>query len=116
MSPHKIDLLPSAAALDSYGISHNGFLPAESPCQCLSDNYYKPWEDIAGCLPELIAILQARARIDELPTLSTTSLVDESEWQRAFLLLSAFAQAYIWAGQKPIEVRQDQSPANRHIC
>jgi indoleamine 2,3-dioxygenase len=107
MSPHKIHTLPSPLALGSYGISHNGFLPAEAPCQHLSDKYYKPWEDIAACLPWLIKTLRIRSQIDELPTLTTECLEDESEWQRAFLLMSAFAQAYIWAGEKPAEVCWD---------
>jgi indoleamine 2,3-dioxygenase len=104
MSPHKILTLPSPLALGSYGISHNGFLPAESPCRYLSDKYYKPWEDIAACLPDLIKTLRTRSQMDKLPNLSTKCLKDESEWQRTFLLLSAFAQAYIWAGEMPAEV------------
>jgi indoleamine 2,3-dioxygenase len=104
MSPHKIHTSPSPLALSSYGISHNGFLPAESPCQYLSDRYYKAWEDIGACLPILIKTLRIRSRIDELPILSTEYLEDESEWHRAFLLLSAFTQAYIWSGEKAAEV------------
>lgn len=104
MSPYKIEVLPSAAALPSYGISKNGFLPASNPLTRLPNNYYQPWESIIEVLPTLIETKQIRQRIDELPVLSTTHLCSEPEWQRAYSMLAVLAQGYIWQGPEPSEV------------
>jgi indoleamine 2,3-dioxygenase len=104
MSPHKIDVLPSAAALPSYGISKNGFLPARSPLIQLPHTYYQPWESIVEELPTLIEKQTIRQRVDELPVLDTSRLESESEWQRAYSMLAIIAQGYIWQGPEPSEV------------
>ena len=104
MSPHKIDVLPSPAALPSYGISKNGFLPAEYPLERLPNAYYQPWENVIKEIPTLIELQQIRGVVDEMPLLSTQFLESESEWQRAYSMLAAIAQGYIWAGPEPSEV------------
>jgi hypothetical protein len=104
MSPHKIDVLPSAAALPSYGISKNGFLPASTPLIRLPHTYYQPWESIVEELPTLIENQTIRQRVDELPILDTSKLESESEWQRAYSMLAIIAQGYIWQGPEPSEV------------
>jgi indoleamine 2,3-dioxygenase len=104
MSPHKIDVLPSAAALPSYGISKNGFLPARAPLIRLPHIYYQPWESIVEELPTLIEKQTIRQRVDELPILDTSRLENESEWQRAYSMLAIIAQGYIWQGPEPSEV------------
>jgi indoleamine 2,3-dioxygenase len=106
MSPHKVDVLPSPASLPSYGISKNGFLPAEAPLLCLPIEYYQPWEHIIEALPALIEKQLIRQCIDELPVLSTCHLHSEAEWQRAYSILALFAQGYIWTGPEPSEVSQ----------
>ncbi|KAF2124857.1 Indoleamine 2,3-dioxygenase [Dothidotthia symphoricarpi CBS 119687] len=103
MSPHKIDILPSPAALSSYGISKNGFLPADAPLSRLPHDYYQPWENIMKDLPVLIEKQQIRQRIDELPTLDTLHLDSEAEWQRAYSMLAVFTQGYVWTGPEPSE-------------
>ncbi|KAF3005628.1 hypothetical protein E8E13_002866 [Curvularia kusanoi] len=103
MSPHKVERLPSAAALPSYGISKNGFLPANLPLTCLPNEYYQPWESIIAVLPTLIETKQIRKQIDQLPVLDTEHLLTESEWQRAYSMLAVMAQGYIWQGPEPSE-------------
>lgn len=104
MSPHKIDLLPSPSALASYGISANGFLPAHTPLRRLPSAYYQRWESIIGQLPALVKAGCLRHRVDGLPTLDTSHLNGEREWQRAYSMLAVMAQAYIWQGPEPSEV------------
>jgi len=104
MSPHRVDLLPSPAALPSYGISQNGFLPAEPPLHRLPQEYYQPWELVIEQLPQSIEEQSIRQRIDELPVLDTHYLESESEWQRAYSMLAIMAQGYIWTGPEPSEV------------
>ena len=106
MSPHKIPVLPSPAALPYYGISKNGFLPAESPLTRLPHTYYQPWEKIIEQIPILVETQQIRQWVDELPVLDTSHLSSEAEWQRAHSMLAVIAQGYIWAGPEPSEVCQ----------
>ena len=108
MSPHKIDILPSPAALPQYGISRNGFLPPDAPLTYLPNNYYEPWERIIQQLPELINGQQIRQWVDRLSVLSTCHLSSEPEWQRAHSMLAVIAQGYIWAGPEPSDVRMDE--------
>jgi indoleamine 2,3-dioxygenase len=104
MSPHKIALLPSPEALPAYGISKNGFLPAETPLLRLPHDYYQPWERVVEEISHLIEAQVIRQHIDQLPVLSTVHLNDEAEWQRAYSILAIMAQGYIWAGPEPSEV------------
>lgn len=105
MSPHKVELLPSIAAMPSYGISKNGFLPAETPLSRLPHRYYQPWECVIDELPTSIETQVIRQLVDQLPVLSTSFLSNEAEWQRAYSMLALIAQGYIWAGPEPSEVR-----------
>ena len=104
MSPHRVEVLPSRAALSQYGISKNGFLPEEAPLQQLPQSYYQPWERIIEELPALIEKQEIRQKVDELPVLSTTQLSSEAEWQRACSVLALIAQGYIWTGPEPSQV------------
>jgi indoleamine 2,3-dioxygenase len=106
MSPHKVETLPSVAALPSYGISKNGFLPAEAPLTRLPC-YYQPWEHIIDILPTLLQTQDIRQYVDRLPLISTSLLGSEAEWQRAYSMLTMIAQGYIWAGPEPSEVSLD---------
>lgn len=104
MSPHKVEVLPSIGALSSYGISRNGFLPAEAPLVKLPHSYYEPWECIVAELPILIETQAIRSRVSEIPVLSTSQLTTEAEWQRAYTMLALIAQGYVWVGPEPSEV------------
>lgn len=99
-----IEALPSAAALPSYGISKNGFLPSNAPLTRLPNDYYQPWESIIEVLPMLIETRQIRQRVDELHILDIEQLDTESEWQRAYSMLAVITQGYVWQGPEPSEV------------
>lgn len=101
MSPHKVHVLPSRAALSQYGISKNGFLPEEAPLRQLPHSYYHPWEHIIEKLPALVEKQQLRQEVDRLPVLTTEHLHTEAEWQRACSILALIAQGYIWTGPEP---------------
>lgn len=109
MSPHKIFSLPCTSALPEYGISKNGFLPAEPPLSRLPQEYYRPWEQIVERLPLLIETQQIRQWVDELPILEVSQLDSEAEWQRAHSMLAVMAQGYIWTGPEPSEVKRASS-------
>jgi indoleamine 2,3-dioxygenase len=104
MSPHKVDLLPSPLALASYGISENGFLPAEPPLRRLPHAFYEPWETLMDRLPAFLRAGCVREHVDALPVLGTSRLDNEQKLQRAYSMLAMIAQAYIWQGPKPSEV------------
>jgi indoleamine 2,3-dioxygenase len=106
MSPHRVPVLPSPAALSQYGITENGFLPEYEPLSRLPHDYYKPWERIVEKLPTLIETQQIRQWVNEMPVLHTEYLASEPEWQRAHSMLAIIAQGYIWAGPEPSEVRK----------
>ena len=116
MSPHKVEVLPSAAALPSYGISKNGFLPASAPLVRLPNDYYQPWEAIIEVLPTLIDTRQIRQRVDELSVLHTIYLQTEAEWQRAYSMLAVIAQGYIWQGPEPSEVSCQLPSLRATLC
>ncbi|KAK7184401.1 hypothetical protein DPSP01_011091 [Paraphaeosphaeria sporulosa] len=101
MSPHKVEILPSRAALPQYGISKNGFLPEKAPLERLPQACYQPWEQIIIELPKLIEKQQIREKVDALPVIGTEQLSSEAEWQRACSILALIAQGYIWTGPEP---------------
>ncbi|KAM0327413.1 hypothetical protein ACHAQA_005699 [Verticillium albo-atrum] len=59
MSPHAISPLREDAfteqAYRDFGITKNGFLPAEAPLSHLPSAYYTPWERVIHHLPELLS-------------------------------------------------------------
>jgi indoleamine 2,3-dioxygenase len=116
MSPHKVDLLPSPLALASYGISENGFLPAEAPLRRLPHAFYEPWERLMDQLPSLLRAGCVRKHVDALPVLGTYRLDNERELQRVYSMLAMVAQAYIWQGPKPSEVSEACSSLSISIC
>jgi hypothetical protein len=91
-----------------FGVSpRHGFLPDELPLRRLSDPYYSSWEDIIGCLPDLLKRKTLRSRVNTLPVLSTSHLQNLREWQRAYQVLSFLTHGYIWnsaEGGGPSEV------------
>lgn len=106
--PVEVPLSCSSEMLDmlsEFSISKNGFLPADSPLENLSDDYYQPWEVIAHNLPRL-AKNGIREAVRQLPLLTTDRLVSDSEWRRAYVILAFMTNAYIWAEEKPEEVRK----------
>ncbi|KAI9053231.1 hypothetical protein LZ554_002198 [Drepanopeziza brunnea f. sp. 'monogermtubi'] len=93
---------PLNVNLAQFGVSErNGFLPDQAPLKRLSSPYYESWETLLSQLPELIKTGSTRSEVDQLAVLSTSHLVSESEWQRAYLILSFFTHSYIWEAGGP---------------
>lgn len=92
-----------AEALQSFGITRNGFLPDSNPLNRLPDPYYEPWELIAEQLPGLVRD-GIRETVAQLPLLSTERLASDEEWRRAYVILAYATHAYVWAGEQPEEV------------
>lgn len=90
--------------LNEFNISaHTGFLPDQPPLWKLN-TYYKVWEDLVSDLPSLLRDKTFRATAGRLPVLSVARLHSETEWRRAYTLLSFISSSYIWGGQRPAEV------------
>ena len=89
------------AALLRYAIDPlRGFVPAVAPLERLPEPF-QAWDDV---VPQLSALLRAR-RIREvlrdLPWLDTAALTTNGEQERALLVLSVFANAWVWGDDAP---------------
>ena len=86
--------------LKSYDVDPDrGFLPQEDPLLDISKKYprFKQWELIGTSLPDLLSAGQCRATIEAMDLVDWLPLKqDKRELHRAFLLLSAMCNAYIW--------------------
>ncbi|HEV2235732.1 MAG TPA: hypothetical protein VGR57_03640 [Ktedonobacterales bacterium] len=89
------------ASLADFGIDPvRGFLPASDPLRRLP-GYFAAWDDLGAELPALLLAGQARRWIARLPLLDQARLADAAEDERALLLLSTFAGAYVWGEAEP---------------
>ena len=79
-----------------------GFLPALDPLTTLPQEF--AWlDDLGATLPLLLENGHARKIIASVPPINTQAL-HQREAQRAFLIYSFLASAYVWApGQKPLD-------------
>jgi indoleamine 2,3-dioxygenase len=78
-----------------YGISNtNGFLPHHDPLQQLPP-YFSAWDAIGAELPNLILAGTLRRELEKMPSLEVNRLQSNEEQERAMLLLSFFAHAYL---------------------
>ncbi|KAG8836355.1 hypothetical protein FRC17_005641 [Serendipita sp. 399] len=91
--------LTLAQMLDSYRISpETGFAMDRPSPTTFTNPALQPWLVISRQLPSLIRDGTLRAKIDALPVLSPTDLLDSiEEYRLAFTLLTFMSQAYIWA-------------------
>lgn len=71
-----------------------GFLPAEDPIRELPSRY-KAWDHLANNLTDFINAGIVREQIDQLPLLEYPAFDSPAELERAMLLLSTFAHAYV---------------------
>lgn len=98
-------MIPSIPRLEDYDVSElNGFLPSELPLEVLPDSYYRPWENIMRNFQPLILTKRLRGMVDELPVLSTDLLRTDAEWRRAYMILAFISHAYIWGGDRPLNI------------
>lgn len=87
-------------ALAQYGISGSrGFLPVPDPLDRLPEAY-AAWEDIAANGSALLMAGRLRRVVDGLPVLDPGPLGDGPERERAMLLLTVLANAYVH-GEQP---------------
>lgn len=90
---------------NKYSITPNGFLPEQIPLRSLPDPYYGPWEALIQDLQTSLENRTLRSQVDQLPVLSIDQLVTKAEWRRAYVILSFLTHAYIWGGDRAVEVR-----------
>ncbi len=77
-----------------------GFLPPVDPLTRLPAGY-EAWDELAGRIPALLSERRFRSAVRDLPTLDATGLAPGAEQARAMLLLSVFANAYVWEPHPP---------------
>lgn len=94
---------PLVAAVGDYAIDqHHGFVPADDPVDRLPD-CYRPWEQAARNIAALIMTGRLRGTVEALPDLTVDRLESEAERERAMLVLCCLANAYVWAGDPPVD-------------
>lgn len=79
-----------------------GFLPNPDPFLALHPQF-KVWDELGEEMPSLLAKGDFRSAVEDLPLVSADKFKDNSEVDRAMLLLSMFANAYISCGPDPVK-------------
>lgn len=74
---------------------NNGFLPFPDPLEKLPDDF-SAWENVANNLRKLLVSDCLRITLESLPPFPTKKLRNETEYERAMLILSFLGHAYIW--------------------
>ena len=91
----------SAQELSKYRVNlTTGFLPEQDPLKNLT-SYFAIWDKTANQLPGLLMTSRLRSAMEHLPVLDIQRLEDEMQIHRAMLLLTIFANAYVWADSTP---------------
>ena len=94
-------LAARAADLEAFGMSRDrGFLPKQDPLDRLPAAYAR-WEELGRDLPKLLVSAQMRGTLDRLPVLDPSALEGLPQLERAMLLLSYMAHAYVWGTTPP---------------
>lgn len=89
------------ADLNDYAIDPvRGFVPGDDPVNALPP-YYRPWERTARDISALIMTGRLRDAIASLPVLTPAKLSSPGERERAMLLLTCLANAYVWGSETP---------------
>lgn len=77
-----------------------GFIPSCPPLERLPQTF-EPWESLVPELGALIRSRQIRSALQALPLLDLAELRGTGEEERALLVLSVFANAWVWGGEEP---------------
>lgn len=86
--------------LTAYEVSEaTGFVPEADPVIRLSR--FDPWEDLAPEISALIRTRRLRAALSRLPELDAAGLQTAGERERGLLLLTVFANGWVWGGVEP---------------
>lgn len=78
-----------------------GFLPNPDPSLELNLEF-KAWDELGAQMPSLLAKGDFRPAVENLPLIHADKLKNDSEVNRAMLLLSMFANAYVSCGPDPV--------------
>jgi len=100
------------ANLSEYGISiDRGFLPTYAPILSLPP-YYSAWDDVGAQLPKLLIAgsVHLRGIVSNLPLLDISGLTTTAQLERAMIILSYVAHAFVWCDADGSGV----SPATTH--
>ena len=85
--------------LETFDIDpRNGFLPANEPLKQLP-TYYAAWEELASQIQPFLNAGAFRKHAEKMEVLSIEFLQTKPELERAYLLLSVFANAAVWEGK-----------------
>src|SRR5687768_113490 len=82
-----------------------GFLPPADPLRRLPSDFML-WEQTAQDLPKLLVSDNVRPAVDALPALDAGALHTDAQLERAMMVLSYLAHAYVWGawgGAKPAD-------------
>lgn len=89
--------------LESYQVDpQRGFLPTSDPLIHLP-NAYASWDELAINLTAYINAGCVREKINGLPLIEHPEFETNAEWERAMLLLSFFAHAYVHLPPEPVD-------------
>ncbi|OGF56876.1 MAG: hypothetical protein A2Z21_08780 [Candidatus Fraserbacteria bacterium RBG_16_55_9] len=77
-----------------------GFLPTQDPLEKLP-RFYEVWDSLGADLAALLMTGRLRRALERLPLLSIEKLRNGGQRERAILILSVLANAYVWADAKP---------------
>jgi len=97
------DGIPASALapLAEYEIdSRSGFVPATDPIEQLPEAF-RAWEAIVPDLSALIRSRRLRQVLSKIELVRTLDLMATPERERALLLLSVFANGWVWGGDAP---------------
>jgi len=87
--------------LQSFNIHpQTGFLPTPPPLLQLPA-YFEAWEQLAHNLTPALQMGSFRELVIALPVLDADVLSGDDQWERAYLLLSCFGQAWHWQTEEP---------------
>ncbi|WP_332767838.1 hypothetical protein [Phenylobacterium sp.] len=90
-----------------------GFVPGRDQLRRLPQQF-EAWEQVVPLMPPFIRSGRIREVLGGLPTLDVADLVGEAEQERALLLLTMFANAWVWGGRDPDLTIP--SPLARPLC
>lgn len=87
--------------LAAFGVSPTrGFVPDPDPLDTLPERF-RALDDVAPLIPALVMNRDVRRFLSSLPEIDASALADGAEAERAMLILSALAMAYVWGGPQP---------------
>jgi indoleamine 2,3-dioxygenase len=92
---------PVLAPLREYEIDpHTGFVPPTEPLKRLPSTF-AAWEALVPQMSALLRTSRLRQKLTRLEVLDPLLLTTSAERERALLLLTVFANGWVWGGREP---------------